>query len=188
MLPFERMQMWSTTMTKWIATCSDRYEFKCFGRPEIPSYTGPPQNSTCLAQETNYTGPLISFVIRFHFHICITHKLSLTLTLIENDWLWRFLRCKQRKLVLTCLPKLLPYWELRPPPWYPTQSHYPDTELTSPCPYSINGEHQTRKRQFINFYKSLSWLDRGSHLWVQIRWSPITGDVRSSPSANPFGQ
>ena len=43
--------------------------------------------------------------------------------------------------------------------WYPTQSHYPNTVLTSPCPMlsmpstSLGGDK-------YQFYKSLDWIDR----------------------------
>ena len=46
---------------------------------------------------------------------------------------------------------VLPQWEIRPPHIMtrrPTQSHYPDTELTNqPLPYPINIEYQARKQQ-----------------------------------------
>ena len=53
---------------------SDQTECEWFVGPEISSYTGPPQSSTCLTQGgKNYTGPLISFVI------CITYKWNLSI-------------------------------------------------------------------------------------------------------------
>ena len=57
---------------------SDRSEYEWFVIPEIPSYAWLPQSSTYLAQGENYTGPLISFVIRIHRHIRITYKWNLS--------------------------------------------------------------------------------------------------------------
>ena len=54
---------------------SDWSECKWFVRPEIPSYTGPPQSGTCLTQ-----GETTLFVIRIHRHIHITYKWNLSLT------------------------------------------------------------------------------------------------------------
>ena len=43
--------------------------------------------------------------------------------------------------------------------WYPTQSHYPDTELTSPCPITVmpNAGLSSDKYQFC---RCLVWLDQ----------------------------
>ena len=44
--------------------------------------------------------------------------------------------------------------------WYPTESHYPDTEPTSPCP--ILKLPSTRLGSYnYQLYKSLLWLDDG---------------------------
>ena len=42
---------------------------------------------------------------------------------------------------------------------YPTQSHYPDTELTSPCPILIMPRARLENDKY-QFDKSLIWLDR----------------------------
>ena len=48
--------------------------------------------------------------------------------------------------------------------WYHTQSHYPDTEITSPRPTLINNaERQARERQ-VSILKPLVWLDQGLSL------------------------
>ena len=47
--------------------------------------------------------------------------------------------------------------------WYPTQSHYPDTEPTSLCPYHNNAERQARNWQ-ISILKSSVWLG-SSRVW-----------------------
>ena len=41
--------------------------------------------------------------------------------------------------------------------WYPTQSHFPDTEPTSPN----NAKHQAKECQ-VSILNSLVWLDQGS--------------------------
>ena len=41
---------------------------------------------------------------------------------------------------------------------YPTQSHYPDTELTSPCPILLMPTTKLGSDKY-QFYKSLVWLD-----------------------------
>ena len=62
--------------------------------------------------------------------------------------------------------------------WYHTQSHYLDTEPTSPCPILImpstllgSNKHQ--------FYKLLLWLDHGfeptiSHMWDRYSTDSVT--------------
>ena len=42
--------------------------------------------------------------------------------------------------------------------WYPTQSHYPDTEPTSPCPILIIPSTR-RGSNMYTFWKSVIWLD-----------------------------
>ena len=49
-ISFVRMWMRTANVSKWIAACSNQSECECFVGREIPSYTGPPQSSTCLAQ------------------------------------------------------------------------------------------------------------------------------------------
>ena len=44
--------------------------------------------------------------------------------------------------------------------WYPSQSHYPDTEPTSPCPILIMLSTWLGSYKY-QFYKSLVWLDHG---------------------------
>ena len=53
--------------------------------------------------------------------------------------------------------------------WYPTQSHYLDTEPTSPC-------HILARKQRL-LHKSLVWLDRGPN-----SWSPGREDSATAPS------
>ena len=55
---------------------SNRSECECFVGPEIPSYTLPLPRT-----RENYTGPLISFVIRIRCHIRITDKFNLSFKL-----------------------------------------------------------------------------------------------------------
>ena len=46
--------------------------------------------------------------------------------------------------------------------WYPTQSHYPDTQLTSPYPILIMLSTRLGSDKYP-FWKSLIWLDRDSN-------------------------
>ena len=70
-------------------------------------------------------------------------------------------------------------------PWYPTQSHYPDTESISPCPILI----MLNTRLGIDKYQFWShWLDSTRVWWThecRIIQSPKTGDGRSTHSVIP---
>ena len=68
--------------------------------------------------------------------------------------------------------------------WYPTQSHYDDTEPTSPSPILIM-KNACLKSDTCPFFKSLVWLDRSSNPCVRIPPSPKTGDGCSTHSAIP---
>ena len=86
MLPFVQMQMWSTTMTKWITTCSDQSECECFVGLEIPSYTGPPQSCTCLTQGQT---TLVSYYhSSFAFIVIFTLRTNGILALVTLSWDW----------------------------------------------------------------------------------------------------
>ena len=58
---------------------------------------------------------------------------------------------------------------------YPTQSHYPDTVLTSPCPVLIMPKARLESDEF-QFYKSLVWLD----------WKPNSLTPTCEPPALPI--
>ena len=53
---------------------------------------------------------------------------------------------------------VLPHWETLLPDWYPTQSHYPDTELTSSCPIILMPSARLGSNK-CNICMSLIWLD-----------------------------
>ena len=52
--------------------------------------------------------------------------------------------------------------------WYPTQSHYPDTELTSPYHISLilvmPSTRLGTNKQILSVFKSVIWLDQGIEL------------------------
>ena len=59
---------------------------------------------------------------------------------------------------------VLPNWKMRSSrlwPQVPTQSHYPYTELTIPCPTLLSVRLGSEKYQF--YYKSLGWFGRDSN-------------------------
>ena len=58
--------------------------------------------------------------------------------------------------------------------WYPTPSHYPNTEPTSPCHILIMPSSWLGSDKY-QFDKSLVWLDHGSNPWSQhkIRALPV---------------
>ena len=66
--------------------------------------------------------------------------------------------------------------------WYPTQSHYPDSEPTSRCLILIMPIAQQGNDQY-QFWSH--WFDTTRVLTreVRIRWSPKVGDGRSTHSA-----
>ena len=73
------MRMWSMTMTKWIAVCSNQSECECFIGWEINSHTEIPQSSAHSADKKNYTGPSsFSFRNCIRIHIRITYKWNLS--------------------------------------------------------------------------------------------------------------
>ena len=65
--PFVRMQirMRMRSVTKWTTTCSNWSKCECFVVLEIPSIHRTVTYVTHALCRENYTGPLISFVIRF---------------------------------------------------------------------------------------------------------------------------
>ena len=71
--------------------------------------------------------------------------------------------------------------------WYPTQSHYPDTEEISPCLILIMLGAWLGSDKYA-FLKSSVWLDQSLKLWIQIPQSSKTADGRSTHSAIPSGQ
>ena len=70
--------------------------------------------------------------------------------------------------------------------WYPTQSHYPDTEPTSLYPYPNSDKHRTTKVH-VSIVKFLIWFNQSSNPLVRIPWSPKTADRRSTQSVISFG-
>ena len=70
--------------------------------------------------------------------------------------------------------------------WYHTQSHYPDTKPTSPCPIQImpSAWLGSGKYSFLTL-----WFD-STRVWtrvVRIPWSPKIGDGCSNHLAIPSG-
>ena len=57
---------------------------------------------------------------------------------------------------------------------YPTQSHYPGTELTSPCPLLIIPCIWIESDVYI--FRSLVGFDHDSKPWVWIPWATKTGE------------
>ena len=66
--------------------------------------------------------------------------------------------------------------------WYPTQSHYPDTELASPLPLLIMPSTLLGGSGKYQFDKSLVWLEHGFEPTISRMW-----DQWSTNSANAPG-
>ena len=64
--------------------------------------------------------------------------------------------------------------------WYPTRSHYPDTEPTSPCPILIMPSTWLGSDKY-QFYKSLIWLDHGFNPTIFQTRGPCSTDSATMP-------
>ena len=60
--------------------------------------------------------------------------------------------------------------------WYPTQSHYPDAELTSPCPILIM-QNAKLGRDKCQFCKSVVWFDSDLNS-IPSKWEAFTLVIR----------
>ena len=79
---------------------------------------------------------------------------------------------------------VLPHWEnqaISTITWYPTQPHYPDTELTSPCPILIIPGTWLGSNKY-QFYKSLVWLDHWFKRTISCMRDECFTDSATAPS------
>ena len=64
--------------------------------------------------------------------------------------------------------------------WYPTHSHYPDTEPTSPCPMLIRPSTGLGSNKY-QFYTSMVWLDNGFEPMISCTRDPCSTDSNTVP-------
>ena len=108
-------------------------------------------------------------------------------------WLWLFTSWQQviSGLLLTCdsvhswwlhSVALLGNQAIGTMTRFPTQSHYPDTEVTSPILLILSARLESDKSQF---YKSLVWLDQEPNSWSSATRGPRSSDSATAPDSQP---
>ena len=91
------------------------------------------------------------------------------------DGHWLVMVCTHGVLIV------LPHWEIRlleTMTWYPAQSHYPDTELTSHCPILLMSSTRLGSDKYP-FYNSLFLLD------LELNYRSATHEARALPIRPP---
>ena len=123
------------------------------------------------------------------------------------SWQWYDVWDKMRRLLVCCftsqqhLPSyqdryphvtvhtygdfiMLSHWKIRPSlpwDWYPTQSHYPDTEPARPCPIIIMLSTWLGSDKY-KFYKPLVWLDHGFQHMISCTRNQCSTNSAIAPS------